>query len=79
MATSCEDVTAHLMELLYGELAPGERASIEGHVASCGRCRRMQRSRCDGACLIARGGISRTRRAGGIFSTVWQRACGIFG
>ena len=39
MATSCEDVTAHLMELLYGELAPGERASIEGHVVDCARCR----------------------------------------
>ncbi len=49
MATSCEDVSARMMELLYGELPEGERAAIEAHLgqigqagsdrAGCARCR----------------------------------------
>jgi anti-sigma factor RsiW len=43
MATSCEDVSARMMELLYGELPEGERAAIEAHLQTdgggCARCR----------------------------------------
>ncbi len=39
MAKSCEDVSAQMMELLYGELSEGERASLEGHITGCARCR----------------------------------------
>ena len=39
MATNCEDVSARMMELLYGELAADERASVDAHVAGCARCR----------------------------------------
>ncbi|HMF42033.1 MAG TPA: zf-HC2 domain-containing protein [Polyangia bacterium] len=39
MATNCEDVSARMMDLLYGELAADERATIEAHVAGCARCR----------------------------------------
>src|SRR4051794_6306446 len=39
MASNCEDVTAHMMELLYGELPADARASVDAHVAGCARCR----------------------------------------
>jgi anti-sigma factor RsiW len=39
MATNCEDVSAQMMELLYGELPPDARASVDAHVAGCARCR----------------------------------------
>jgi hypothetical protein len=39
MAIGCEDVSARMMELLYGEVPPDERATLETHVAGCARCR----------------------------------------
>ena len=39
MASNCEDVTAQMMELLYGELPVDARASVDAHVAGCARCR----------------------------------------
>ena len=39
MATNCEDISAQMMELLYGELPADARASVDAHVASCARCR----------------------------------------
>ena len=39
MASNCEDVTAQMMELLYGELPADARASVDAHVAGCARCR----------------------------------------
>ena len=39
MATNCEDVSAQMMELLYGELPADARASVNAHVAGCARCR----------------------------------------
>ncbi len=39
MPSNCEDVTAHMMELLYGELPADARASVDAHVAGCARCR----------------------------------------
>ena len=39
MATNCEDVSAQMMELLYGELPAAARASVDAHVAGCARCR----------------------------------------
>ena len=39
MATNCEDVSAQMMELLYGELPSDARASVDAHVAGCARCR----------------------------------------
>ncbi len=39
MAIRCEDVTARLLELLYGELPEGERAPLQAHVDSCARCK----------------------------------------
>jgi hypothetical protein len=39
MASNCEDVTARMMELLYGELPADARASVDAHVAGCARCR----------------------------------------
>jgi hypothetical protein len=39
MATDCEDVSAQMMELLYGELPSDARATVDAHVAGCARCR----------------------------------------
>jgi len=39
MASNCEDVSAQMMELLYGELPADARASVNAHVAGCARCR----------------------------------------
>jgi hypothetical protein len=39
MATGCEEVSAHMMELLYGELPGEDRAAIEAHLADCPSCR----------------------------------------
>ena len=39
MASNCEDISAQMMELLYGELPADARASVDAHVASCARCR----------------------------------------
>ena len=39
MASNCEDVTAQMMELLYGELPADARANVDAHVAGCARCR----------------------------------------
>src|SRR2546423_15723620 len=39
MAMNCEDVSAQMMELLYGELRGDARARLDAHVAGCARCR----------------------------------------
>jgi hypothetical protein len=39
MATSCEDVSARMVELLYGELPADARSGVDAHVAGCARCR----------------------------------------
>jgi hypothetical protein len=39
MATRCEDVTARMLELLYGELPAGDRATLQAHVDGCPRCK----------------------------------------
>ena len=39
MATNCEDISAQMIDLLYGELAADARASVDAHVAGCARCR----------------------------------------
>jgi anti-sigma factor RsiW len=39
MASNCEDVSAQMMELLYGELPAEARANVDAHVAGCARCR----------------------------------------
>jgi len=39
MATNCEDVSAQMMDLLYGELSLDARAGVDEHVAGCARCR----------------------------------------
>jgi anti-sigma factor RsiW len=39
MASNCEDVSAQMMELLYGELPADARASVDAHVTGCARCR----------------------------------------
>jgi hypothetical protein len=36
---NCQDVSARMMELLYGELSGDERAAIEAHLAGCASCR----------------------------------------
>jgi hypothetical protein len=38
-AINCQDVSARMMELLYGELAGDDRATLEAHVAGCASCR----------------------------------------
>ncbi|HEV3030334.1 MAG TPA: hypothetical protein VG319_01765 [Polyangia bacterium] len=38
MTLSHDDANARLLELVYGEAAPAERAALEGHVATCARC-----------------------------------------
>ena len=40
MATNCEDVSARIVELLYGELPADARPDVDAHVAGCARCRR---------------------------------------
>ena len=39
MPSDCENVSAQMMELLYGELPADARASVDAHVAGCARCR----------------------------------------
>jgi Putative zinc-finger len=39
MAINCQDVSARMMELLYGELGGDDRATIEAHLAACASCR----------------------------------------
>ncbi len=39
MAIDCQDVSARMMELLYGELSPDDRAAVEAHIAACVSCR----------------------------------------
>jgi hypothetical protein len=39
MSSDCENVSAQMMELLYGELPADARASVDAHVAGCARCR----------------------------------------
>jgi predicted anti-sigma-YlaC factor YlaD len=36
---SCEDLRAELSNLLDGEIAPGLRTQIEGHLTHCSTCR----------------------------------------
>ncbi|HEY2731672.1 MAG TPA: zf-HC2 domain-containing protein, partial [Polyangia bacterium] len=38
MTLSHDDANARLLELVYGEAAPAERAALEAHVATCARC-----------------------------------------
>ncbi len=38
MASSCQDVSARVMELLYGELSGDDRAALEAHLAGCASC-----------------------------------------
>jgi hypothetical protein len=38
MTLSHDDANARLLELVYGEAAPVERAALEAHVATCERC-----------------------------------------
>ena len=38
MAINCQDVSARMMELLYGELAGDDRAALEAHLAGCASC-----------------------------------------
>jgi hypothetical protein len=39
MAKSCQDVSARMLELIYGELGDDERAALEAHIAGCADCR----------------------------------------
>jgi hypothetical protein len=39
MAMSCQDVSARMLELIYGELGDDERATLETHIAGCADCR----------------------------------------
>jgi len=39
MAIGCEEVSARMMELLYGELAGEDRAAVEAHLGGCASCR----------------------------------------
>jgi anti-sigma factor RsiW len=38
MAITCQDVSARMMELLYGELPGDDRAALEAHLAGCASC-----------------------------------------
>ena len=38
MAINCQDVSARMMELLYGELSGDDRAALEAHLAGCASC-----------------------------------------
>ncbi len=38
MAINCQDVSARMMELLYGELSGDDRAAVEAHLAGCASC-----------------------------------------
>ncbi len=38
MAINCQDVSARMMELLYGELSGDDRATVEAHLAGCASC-----------------------------------------
>ena len=38
MAINCQDVSARMMELLYGELSGDDRAALEAHLAGCPSC-----------------------------------------
>lgn len=38
MTIDCRDVSARMMELLYGELSGDDRAAIEAHLAGCASC-----------------------------------------
>ena len=35
---NCEDVSARMVELLYGELPADARSNVDAHVAGCARC-----------------------------------------
>ena len=39
MVMSCQDVSARMLELIYGELGDDERATLETHIAGCADCR----------------------------------------
>jgi anti-sigma factor RsiW len=39
MAIGCEEVSARMMDLLYGKVPADERATLEAHVVGCARCR----------------------------------------
>jgi hypothetical protein len=54
MTYSHEEANARLLDLVYGEAAPGERVDLEAHVASCPRCQ---------AALAALGGTRAVVRA----------------
>jgi hypothetical protein len=56
MATSCEDISARMMELVYGELPDADRASFEAHIAGCARCR-AERDAFDSTRAMARGAL----------------------
>jgi anti-sigma factor RsiW len=38
MAINCQDVSARMMELLYGELSGDDRAALEAHLVGCTSC-----------------------------------------
>jgi hypothetical protein len=38
MGITCQDVSARMMELLYGELPDDDRAALEAHLARCASC-----------------------------------------
>src|SRR5450631_381662 len=39
MGIDCQDVSARMMELLYGELSGDDRSAVESHLATCPSCR----------------------------------------
>jgi hypothetical protein len=56
MATSCEDISARMMELVYGELPDADRGAFEAHIAGCARCR-AERDAFDSTRAMARGAL----------------------